>query len=148
MKIITKVCLSVLILCMLLSSCSVISREEAVRRQFVREFGLDISKHEVEFIKVHDDYGGFPYEGIALYKISFDNLDDLSLDEWEQLPFSDEAERFLNLISLYVKLPEIREGCWKFIDRSPKNNDGHVLNASFCAFDTEKMICYYILLDS
>lgn len=142
-----KYFLSTLIFCIILTSCSAISREEVVRSQFVREFGLDISKHEVEFIRVRDNYEGFPYEGMALYKISFDNLDDLSLDEWDPLPLSDEAKRFLVAISSEVKLPEVGEGYWKLIDRSPETLD-FLTNASLCVFDTEKMICYYILLDS
>ena len=61
----------------------------------------------MEIEELFNNYEGFPYEGIALYKISL-NKDALEeIMEWDSLPYSKEADDFVTSVSTYVELPAI-----------------------------------------
>ena len=45
-------------------------KQNNAKSQFIKDFDLNISKKDCEFEELFNNYEGFPYEGIALYKIT------------------------------------------------------------------------------
>lgn len=69
-------------------------KQNHAKSQFIKDFDLNISKKDCEFEELFNNYEGFPYEGIALYKISL-NKDALEeIMEWDSLPYSKEEETY------------------------------------------------------
>lgn len=121
-------------------------KQNNVKSQFIKDFDLNISKKDCEFEELFNNYEGFPYEGIALYKISL-NKDALEeIMEWDSLPYSKEADDFVTSVSTYVELPAIEDGYWKLVDRNPGTEE--YTNVSFCVYDADKEIAYLITMDS
>ena len=68
-------------------------KQNDAKSQFIKDFDLNISKSDCEFEELFNNYEGFPYEGIALYKISL-NKDALEeIMEWDSLPYSKDADK-------------------------------------------------------
>lgn len=98
---------------MLLVSCGS-KRLDNPKAQFIRDFGLHIDKKDCVLEELFNNYEGFPYEGIALYKLTVGEDMRQAFLQWERFPFSEEAEHFLESLSAYVELPSIADGCWKW----------------------------------
>ena len=113
--------------------------KDDAKSQFIKEFDIDIEEKDIELKEEFNDYGGFPYEGMALYKITLDEDAAEEFAKWESLPFSKKAGDFLTSVSTYIELPTIEDGYWKLIDRNP---------VSFCVYDAENKIAYLITMDS
>lgn len=117
-----------------------------VRTQFIEDFNLDIDKDNFKIEELFNNYEGFPYEGIALYKITFDSESKQKFLKWSNLPLSENAELFLASISDYIELPEVTEGYWMLVDRNPGTQK--YTNISFCIYDKAKEVAYMIRMDS
>lgn len=97
----------------LLVSCGS-NRLDNPKAQFMRDFGLNIDKKDCVLEELFNNYEGFPYEGIALYKLTVGEDVRQAFLQWERIPFSEEAEHFLESLSAYVELPSIADGYWKW----------------------------------
>lgn len=98
---------------MLLVSCGS-KRLDNPKAQFIRDFGLHIDKKDCVLEELFNNYEGFPYEGIALYKLTVEEDVRQAFLQWERFPLSEEAEHFLESLSAYVELPSIADGYWKW----------------------------------
>lgn len=116
------------------------------KSQFIKDFDIDIEEKDIELKEEFNDYGGFPYEGMALYKITLDEDAAEEFAKWESLPFSKKAGDFLTSVSTYIELPTIEDGYWKLVDRNPGTK--MYTNVSFCVYDAENKIAYLITMDS
>ena len=114
--------------------------------EFIKDFDIDIEEKDIELKEEFNDYGGFPYEGMALYKITLDEDAAEEFAKWESLPFSKKAGDFLTSVSTYIELPTIEDGYWKLVDRNPGTK--MYTNVSFCVYDAENKIAYLITMDS
>ena len=123
----------------LLVSCGS-NRLDNPKAQFMRDFGLHIDKKDCVLEELFNNYEGFPYEGIALYKLTVG--EDACQ---ERLPFSEEAEHFLESLSTYVELPTFADGYWKMVDRNPGTSV--YTNVSLCVYDGTTGIAYLLTMD-
>ncbi len=48
------------------------TQKDDTKSQFIKDFDIDIEEKDIELKEEFNDYGGFPYEGMALYKITLD----------------------------------------------------------------------------
>ena len=128
-----------------LGGCIQTSFTTSQEAQFARMFDIQDIQDDLVFTEQYNDYGAFPYEGIALYTFSIDPEQASAWETWEPLPFSAETEDFLEGISDYVTLPALQYGIWRLIPRGPTDLPLH--NASFCVIDLENGIGYYITKD-
>ncbi len=135
-----------LIIASLLGACAFNGVRGDAKTQFVRDFELEVDKGSLEFEELFNNYAGFPYEGIALYKITLDSESQKELLKWNSLPISEDVELFLASISDYVELPEMPDGYWMFVDRNPETQK--YTNVSMCIYDTEEEVAYLITMDS
>lgn len=115
------------------------------KAQFIRDFGLNIDKKDCVLEELFNNYEGFPYEGIALYKLTVGEDARQAFLQWERLPFSEEAEHFLESLSAYVELPSFADGHWKMVDRNP--GASAYTNASLCVYDGTTGIAYLLTMD-
>lgn len=104
----TLVCIGILLV-----SCGS-NRPGDPKAQFIRDFGLHIDKKDCVLEELFNNYEGFPYEGIALYKLTIGEDVRQAFLQWERFPFSEEAECFLESLSAYAELPSIADGYWKW----------------------------------
>lgn len=104
---------------MLMVSCGS-KRLDNPKAQFIRDFGLHIDKKDCVLEELFNNYEGFPYEGIALYKLTVGEDVRQVFLQWERIPFSEEAEHFLESLSAYVELPSIADGYWKWWIETPE----------------------------
>ena len=102
------------------------------KAQFIQDFGLNIDKKDCVLEELFNNYEGFPYEGIALYK--------LTVGEDAR-----QAERFLESLSTYVELPSFADGYWKMADRNPGTSA--YTNVSMCVYDGTTGIAYLLTMD-
>lgn len=115
------------------------------KAQFIRDFGLNIDKKDCVLEELFNNYEGFPYEGIALYKLTVGEDVRQAFLQWERLPFSEEAEHFLESLSTYVELPTFADGYWKMVDRNPGTSA--YTNVSMCVYDGTTGIAYLLTMD-
>ena len=115
------------------------------KAQFIRDFGLNIDKKDCVLEELFNNYEGFPYEGIALYKLTVGEDVRQAFLQWERLPFSEEAEHFLESLSTYVELPTFADGYWKMVDRNPGTSV--YTNVSLCVYDGTTGIAYLLTMD-
>ena len=115
------------------------------KAQFMRDFGLNIEKKDCVLEELFNNYEGVPYEGIALYKLTVGEDARQAFLQWERLPFSEEAEHFLESLSAYVELPSFADGHWKMVDRNPGTSA--YTNASLCVYDGATGIAYLLTMD-
>lgn len=115
------------------------------KAQFIRDFGLNIDKKDCVLEELFNNYEGFPYEGIALYKLTVGEDARQAFLQWERLPFSEEAEHFLESLSTYVELPTFADGYWKMVDRNPGTSV--YTNVSLCVYDGTTGIVYLLTMD-
>ena len=111
----------------------------------IRDFGLHIDKKDCVLEELFNNYEGFPYEGIALYKLTVGEDVRQAFLQWERIPFSKEAEHFLESLSTYVELPSIADGYWKMVDRNPGTSA--YTNVSLCVYDEATGIEYLLIMD-
>lgn len=90
------------------------------KAQFIREFCLNIDKKDCVLEELFNNYEGFPYEGIALYKLTVGEDVRQAFLQWERFPLSEEAECFLESLSAYVESPSIADGYWKWWIETPE----------------------------
>lgn len=128
----------------LLVSCGS-NRLDNPKAQFMRDFGLHIEKKDCVLEELFNNYEGFPYEGIALYKLTIGEDVRQAFLQWEHLPFSEEAEYFLESLSAYVELPLIAGGYWKMVDRNQRTSA--YTNVSMCVYDGTTGIAYLLTMD-
>lgn len=128
----------------LLVSCGS-NRPGDPKAQFIRDFGLNIDKKDCVLEELFNNYEGFPYEGIALYKLTVGEDVRQAFLQWERLPFSEEAEHFLESLSTYVELPTFADGYWKMVDRNPGTSA--YTNVSMCVYDGTTGIAYLLTMD-
>ena len=129
---------------MLLVSCRS-NRLDNPKTQLIRDFGLNIDKKDCVLEELFNNYEGFPYEGIALYKLTVGEDVRQAFLQWEHLPFSEEAEYFLERLSAYVELPLIADGCWKMVDRNPGTSA--YTSVSLCVYDRATDAAYLLTMD-
>ena len=129
---------------MLLVSCGS-NRLGDPKAQLMRDFGLHIDKKDCVLEELFNNYEGFPYEGIALYKLTVGEDVRQAFLQWERFPFSEEAECFLESLSAYVELPSIADGYWKMVDRNPGTSV--YTNVSLCVYDEATGIEYLLIMD-
>ena len=115
------------------------------KAQFIRDFGLNIDKKDCVLEELFNNYEGFPYEGIALYKLTVGEDVRQAFLQWERLPFSEEAEGFLECLSSYVELPSLPDGYWKMVDRNPGTSA--YTNVSLCVYDAATGAAYLLTMD-
>ena len=129
---------------MLLVSCGS-KRLGDPKTQLIRDFGLNIDKKDCVLEELFNNYEGFPYEGIALYKLTIGEDVRQAFLQWERIPFSEEAECFLESLSAYVELPSIADGYWKMVDRNPGTSA--YTNVSLCVYDRATGAAYLLTMD-
>ena len=115
------------------------------KAQFIRDFDLNVDKKDCVLEELFNNYEGFPYEGIALYKLTVGEDVRQAFLQWERLPFSEEAEHFLESLSTYVELPSFADGYWKMVDRNPGTSA--YTNVSLCVYDGITGIAYLLTMD-
>lgn len=115
------------------------------KAQLMRDFGLNIDKKDCVLEELFNNYEGFPYEGIALYKLTVGEDARQAFLQWERFPISEEAELFLESLSAYVELPPIADGYWKMLDRNPGTSV--YTNVSMCVYDGTTGIAYLLTMD-
>lgn len=104
----TLVCIGILLV-----SCRS-NRLDNPKTQLIRDFGLNIDKKDCVLEELFNNYEGFPYEGIALYKLTVGEDARQAFLQWERFPLPEAAENFLESLSAYVELPPIADGYWKW----------------------------------
>lgn len=104
----TLVCIGILLV-----SCRS-NRLDNPKTQLIRDFGLNIDKKDCVLEELFNNYEGFPYEGIALYKLTVGEDVRQAFLQWERFPLPEAAENFLESLSAYVELPPIADGYWKW----------------------------------
>ena len=129
---------------MLLVSCGS-KRLGDPKTQLIRDFGLHIDKKDCVLEELFNNYEGFPYEGIALYKLTVGEDVRQAFLQWERFPFSEEAECFLESLSAYAELPSIADGYWKMVDRNPGTSA--YTNVSLCVYDRATDAAYLLTMD-
>lgn len=115
------------------------------KAQFIRDFGLNMDKKDCVLEELFNNYEGFPYEGIALYKLTVGEDVRQAFLQWERLPLSEEAEGFLESLSTYVELPSFADGHWKMVDRNPGTSA--YTNTSLCVYDGATDAAYLLTMD-
>ena len=135
----TLVCIGILLV-----SCGS-NRPGDPKAQFIRDFGLHIDKKDCVLEELFNNYEGFPYEGIALYKLTIGEDVRQAFLQWERFPFSEEAECFLESLSAYAELPSIADGYWKMVDRNPGTSA--YTNVSLCVYDRATGAAYLLTMD-
>ena len=141
------VCATMLLIAVsLLGACAFNNVRKDAKTQFIGDFELDVDKDSLRFEELFNNYEGFPYEGIALYKITLDSEARKELSKWNSFPISEDAELFLESVSNYVELPEIADGYWMFINRNPKSQKYTAV--SMCVYDAVGEVAYLITMDS
>ena len=135
----TLVCIGILLV-----SCGS-NRLGDPKTQLIRDFGLNIDKKDCVLEELFNNYEGFPYEGIALYKLTVGEDVRQAFLQWERFPFSEEAENFLESLSSYVELPSIADGYWKMVDRNPGTSA--YTNVSLCVYDEATGAAYLLTMD-
>ena len=128
----------------LLVSCG-LNRPGDPKAQLMRDFGLHIDKKDYVLEELFNNYEGFPYEGIALYKLTVGEDVRQAFLQWERFPFSEEVENFLESLSAYVELPPIADGYWKMVDRNPGTSA--YTNVSLCVYDRATGAAYLLAMD-
>lgn len=135
----TLVCIGILLV-----SCGS-NRPGDPKAQFIRDFGLHIDKKDCVLEELFNNYEGFPYEEIALYKLTIGEDVRQAFLQWERFPFSEEAECFLESLSAYAELPSIADGYWKMVDRNPGTSA--YTNVSLCVYDGATGAAYLLTMD-
>lgn len=135
----TLVCIGILLV-----SCGS-KRLDNPKAQLMRDFGLHIDKKDYVLEELFNNYEGFPYEGIALYKLTVGEDVRQAFLQWERFPFSEEVENFLESLSAYVELPPIADGYWKMVDRNPGTSA--YTNVSLCVYDRATDAAYLLTMD-
>lgn len=92
---------------MLLVSCGS-NRLGDPKAQLMRDFGLHIEKKDCVLEELFNNYEGFPYEGIALYKLTIGEDVRQAFLQWERFPFSEEAECFWRAFPPMRSCPQSR----------------------------------------
>ena len=128
----------------LLVSCG-LNRPGDPKAQLIRDFGLNIDKKDCVLEELFNNYEGFPYEGIALYKLTVGEDVRQAFLQWERFPISEEAEYFLESLSAYVELPSVADGYWKMVDRNPGTSA--YTNVSLCVYDWATDAAYLLTMD-
>ena len=128
----------------LLVSCGS-NRPGDPKAQLMRDFALHIDKKDCVLEELFNNYEGFPYEGIALYKLTVGEDVSQAFLQWERFPFSEEAECFLESLSAYVELPSIADGYWKMVYRNPGSSA--YTNVSLCVYDGATGAAYLLTMD-
>ena len=113
--------------------------------QFIREFCLNLEKKDCVLEELFNNYEGFPYEGIALYKLTIGKDVRQAFLQWERFPLPEAAENFLESLSAYVELPPIADGYWKMVDRNPGTSA--YTNVSLCVYDRATGAAYLLTMD-
>ncbi|MCX7657356.1 MAG: hypothetical protein N2Z57_01640 [Oscillospiraceae bacterium] len=143
----------IILLCTLfLSACGASSEIST----FLKTFSLDAHAQDLNITEVYNSYKGFPYEGEALYTISpAQNISPI-LNDWNDLPLSDDLKLFLYDNSIgegskadKIGLPNVTSGKWKFVDRGNANFGSlSSYNFSLCIFDKQNNVIYYYKIDT
>ena len=115
------------------------------KAQLMRDFGLHIDKKDYVLEELFNNYEGFPYEGIALYKLTVGEDVRQAFLQWERFPLPEAAENFLESLSAYVELPLIADGYWKMVDRNPGTSA--YTNVSLCVYDRATGAAYLLTMD-
>lgn len=123
----------------------------SIEDRFIWEFQLTCESSSISCTEIYNDYCGFPYEGTAIYKVELAQDAITEVEKWSKYPITDEASEFINSLRPQIPedfvFPEISEGQWCFVNRTPDSN-GTVRNASLCIYDADNQIAYYLRSDS
>ena len=115
------------------------------KAQLMRDFGLHIDKKDYVLEELFNNYEGFPYEGIALYKLTVGEDVRQAFLQWERFPPPQVTKSFLERLSAYVELPLIADGYWKMVDRNPGTSA--YTNVSLCVYDRATGAAYLLTMD-
>lgn len=97
----------------LLVSCGS-NRPGDPKAQLMRDFALHIDKKDCVLEELFNNYEGFPYEGIALYKLTVGEDVRQAFLQWERFPFSEEAECFWRAFPPMWSCPRSRTAAGKW----------------------------------
>jgi hypothetical protein len=137
----------VLALAAVLAACWSMRERVNEKAYFVDQFHLQTVSYEINMTELYNNYESFPYEGMALYQVTFTEDASDSFADWA--PLDETADSFLESVSDYVALPTAANGTYKLIDRSGDCGDGEVVtNASLCVYDAAANTAYYLKLDT
>lgn len=106
---------------------------------------MHIDKKDCVLEELFNNYEGFPYEGIALYKLTVGEDVRQAFLQWERFPLPEAAENFLESLSAYAELPPITDGYWKMVDRNPGTSA--YTNVSLCVYDGATGAAYLLTMD-
>lgn len=127
----------------LLVSCGS-NRPGDPKAQLMRDFALHIDKKDCVLEELFNNYEGFPYEGIALYKLTVGEDVRQAFLQWERFPFSEEAECFGEPFRLCGAAPD-RGRLLEMVDRNPGTSA--YTNVSLCVYDGATGAAYLLTMD-
>lgn len=104
---------------MLLVSCGS-NRLGDPKAQLMRDFALHIDKKDCVLEELFNNYEGFPYEGIALYKLTVGEDVRQAFLQWERFPISEEAECFWRAFPPMWSCPRSRTVTGKWWIETPE----------------------------
>lgn len=136
--------LCVILVCVL-SSCVIITKLTPTS-DFAYTFDFWAIRDSFTLDEQYNDYDGVPYEGVALYLVTVTDMPDDMFEGWNPVPYSDEVNDFLHFVAEFFTIPEISNGYYKFIDRTPIETN-FISSASFFVYDMDDQLGYYIKFD-
>lgn len=116
-------------------------------------------------LELKNTHGGFHGDGEAFAKIFFTQEQSEKVENrikknqhWRKLPLSEIVASSTGIFDKEMKIPEIENGYWFYLDRSSeakdKNDENDMYNGryshnySVAVFDSDKNILYYYELDT
>ena len=129
-----------------LSLCSCGQQGTSVESELIRVFSLSVEESEITVKELYNSYEGAPYEGIALYEISFLGEAGDVFREWKTMPYDRETKTLVESVSFYVEVPELERARYKMVNGS--SSEKSATNASVVIYDEEENVGYYLKLDT
>ncbi|MCR4689835.1 MAG: hypothetical protein K5739_00615 [Lachnospiraceae bacterium] len=140
----TKMVILISCLASLLVSCRTVGDNETANKRIADQFHVECEPNDLQVI--YNDYEGVPYEGTALYLVSVGENSNTYFEEWENAPFSGEVNDYLESITDYVQIPEMKNYKWKMINRNARSKILTDVSLGVYDIDTKKL--YVIESDS
>ncbi len=143
--------ISSLVLMFSVTSCSLVNfllgnvDVPTTEEEFLSTFELDGDADTLELEVIYDDYSEGLGDGTAMYKITVTDELKSQVEEWDELPLSDEANELVQSLHDYIILPKIKNGNWKMVDREPEAES--LAEVSLAIYDADNAIIYFIKRD-
>lgn len=144
-----------------------LSKSDVGVKEFKKAFKENLSKG-ITSEELYNNYGGFHYEGKALYRFSFTNEQATAFinkiqknKEWNILPMEESID-----LAMYggvkenrsygckfadeVGLPKINNGYWRFVNRNNYNDllNSYSFNFTLAIFDADNNVMYLFKIDT